>query len=143
MPVLPRTDFKISNFEIVMLYVKDVKRSTNFYHDLLGLEIVFHHEGRTTFAFGSSRIMIHPGHGDEFPATPPNPIGWGVALYLEVDNVDAAIAHLKNNNVSILQQPADQPWGERDAAVLDPDGYHIHLSQPSPRSWLRNLPLIK
>jgi catechol 2,3-dioxygenase-like lactoylglutathione lyase family enzyme len=30
----------------------------------------------------------------------------------------------------ILQEPVDQPYGVRDAAVRDPSGNHLRLSQP-------------
>ncbi|HVT70832.1 MAG TPA: hypothetical protein VHF26_23995 [Trebonia sp.] len=32
--------------------------------------------------------------------------------------------------LEILQVPVDQPYGVRDAAVRDPSGNHLRLSQP-------------
>jgi uncharacterized glyoxalase superfamily protein PhnB len=28
----------------------------------------------------------------------------------------------------ILEEPVDQPWGERVARVEDPDGIHVHVA---------------
>ena len=32
--------------------------------------------------------------------------------------------------LAILQEPVTQPYGVRDAAVRDPSGNHLRLSQP-------------
>jgi lactoylglutathione lyase len=32
--------------------------------------------------------------------------------------------------VEIAEEPADQPWGERVARVLDPDGNLVLIGQP-------------
>jgi lactoylglutathione lyase len=33
--------------------------------------------------------------------------------------------------VTIVEDPVDQPWGERVARVLDPDGSVVHIGQRS------------
>jgi uncharacterized glyoxalase superfamily protein PhnB len=38
------------------------------------------------------------------------------------DDCDAAVDRLRAAGVSVLEPPEDQPWGERVAKVLDPDG---------------------
>ncbi len=37
---------------------------------------------------------------------------------------------LRAAGAEILQEPVDQPYGVRDAAVRDPSGNHLRLSQP-------------
>jgi uncharacterized glyoxalase superfamily protein PhnB len=29
--------------------------------------------------------------------------------------------------VPVKLEPVDQPWGERQATVVDPDGYDVHI----------------
>lgn len=44
------------------------------------------------------------------------------SLWVYADDCDAAVEHLRANGVTIVEEPIDQPWGERVARVLDPDG---------------------
>ena len=45
-----------------------------------------------------------------------------MSLWVYASDCDAAIARLREGGVTIVEEPADQPWGERVARVLDPDG---------------------
>jgi lactoylglutathione lyase len=48
-------------------------------------------------------------------------------LGLYTPDVDATVARLRESGVRIVDEPADQPWGERMARVLDPDGNRVTL----------------
>jgi lactoylglutathione lyase len=52
-----------------------------------------------------------------------------VTLWLYCDDVDAEIARLREAGVEVVREPEDQEWGERMAAVVDPDGNAIYLGQ--------------
>ena len=41
-----------------------------------------------------------------------------------------SVIALRAAGAEILQEPVDQPYGVRDAAVRDPSGNHLRLSQP-------------
>ena len=51
------------------------------------------------------------------------------SLWVYADDCDAAIERLRAAGVTIVAEPADQPWGERVARVLDPDGNHVLVGQ--------------
>jgi catechol 2,3-dioxygenase-like lactoylglutathione lyase family enzyme len=53
-----------------------------------------------------------------------------LAVFIQVDNLDKTFESLRAAGVEILQEPVDQPYGVRDAAVRDPSGNHLRLSQP-------------
>ena len=53
------------------------------------------------------------------------------SLWLYTDDVDAAVADLKEAGVPVIAELTDQPWGERVASVADPDGYVLHIGAPS------------
>lgn len=53
-----------------------------------------------------------------------------LAVFLQVDDLDKTFESLRAAGAEILQEPADQPYGVRDAAVRDPSGNHLRLSQP-------------
>lgn len=134
---------KVTDLQVVVLYVKSVARSAKFYGDLLGLEKVYQVHGRVAYQAGRTLILLHPPDQGEFPKRRPATPGWGVAIYLAVDDVDEAVKRLRAKKAKVFEGPIDEPWGERDAGILDPDGYHVHLSQSGPGSWLRNLPIIR
>ncbi len=50
--------------------------------------------------------------------------------WLTVAAPDKTFESLRAAGTEILQEPVDQPYGVRDAAVRDPSGNHLRLSQP-------------
>jgi len=54
----------------------------------------------------------------------------GVAVSFTVDDVDAATSAAVSAGGSLVDAPADQPWGERQSVLHDPDGHVICLVQP-------------
>ena len=51
-------------------------------------------------------------------------------VHLRTDNLDATFHRVATvRGVEVLQEPADQPWGVRDAAVRDPAGNRIRIEQ--------------
>ena len=51
------------------------------------------------------------------------------SLWAYVDDCDAVVERLRSAGVTIVEEPADQPWGERLARVLDPDGNLVLIGQ--------------
>ena len=49
-------------------------------------------------------------------------------LTVIVPNVDAAVTAARNAGARVLMAPKDQPWGERQAYVSDPDGNLVQIS---------------
>jgi catechol 2,3-dioxygenase-like lactoylglutathione lyase family enzyme len=108
-----------------------LEQSRSFFGDLLGLtQVALPEEDHVAvFAAGSTSLVVHV-HG-EFGGVTPGPDDPGaVLLFLSTPDVDAAVEELRAAGVPIASEPADQPWGERSATVLDPDGYSIFLTQP-------------
>jgi uncharacterized glyoxalase superfamily protein PhnB len=115
----------------VFLYVKDVRRSLEFYNEVVGAEIVQIHAeqegGPYTLGIirlGHFTIMLHPQepHAEEFTDTR---VGVGIHLQLQVPNVDAFYQHCMDEGaiLSLSGEPTDQTWGWREFALRDPDGY--------------------
>jgi len=108
----------------------DMAGITAFYRDLLGFteayrfppspldepEFVVLSLGAAQFGFGRAGSI--PLHGRMRSLETGNRVE--VCVY--TDNVDLAVAFLREEGVPVLFEPADQPWGERAAYVSDPDG---------------------
>jgi uncharacterized glyoxalase superfamily protein PhnB len=113
------------------LYVDDVQRSLEFYHEVVGAEVrQIHAEqqgGPITLAIlriGNFGLMLHPQepHAAEFAN---QKVGLGLHLQLRVDDVDAFYQHCLEQGaiLSVSGEPVDQSWGWREFALRDPDGY--------------------
>ncbi|HEX3679200.1 MAG TPA: VOC family protein [Galbitalea sp.] len=61
---------------------------------------------------------------------PPTPSDAGVAISFGVDDVDASTAAAVAARASIIKEPADQPWGERQSVLHDVDGHVFCLVAP-------------
>jgi lactoylglutathione lyase len=57
-----------------------------------------------------------------------------------VDDVDDTVSALREQGVGVLLEPTDEPWGERNAGVLDVDGYPVYLTQSLEDSWTATSP---
>jgi lactoylglutathione lyase len=49
-------------------------------------------------------------------------------LFVYVDDLDTTIADLRGAGARIIREPAEMPWGERVAAVADPEGNVVSLA---------------
>ncbi|WP_337177138.1 VOC family protein [Paludisphaera sp.] len=115
----------------VFLYVKDVRRSLEFYNEVVGAEIVQVHAEQENAPYSlailrldSFVIMLHAqeAHAEEFADTR---LGVGIHLQLQVDDVDAFYQNCLDQGamLSVSGEPADQEWGWREFALRDPDGF--------------------
>jgi lactoylglutathione lyase len=113
-----------------ILATNDLARSLGFYRDGLGAEVTyrFPEEDEPVYVgleLGGSQIGIGL---DTEPLAPAD--GRRVTLWVYADDCDAAVARLLGMGVAVLEEPADQPWGERVARVLDPDGNQVLIGSP-------------
>jgi len=81
------------------------------------------------FRIGNARFFVSeelPEHG----GTPsPNRLGGTtVAIHLYVDDCDAMVKTMTDNDATVLMAPVDMFWGERFARVRDPFGHEWGIS---------------
>lgn len=113
--------------------VADMERSMAFYVDALGLTLgnilsdddgaAFHSEFQVN---GETILMIGPEGSPEAPhGVSPNSGGYKASFnsYLYVSDVDAFVARAAAAGAEVVEEPADQFWGDRTAYLKDPDGY--------------------
>ncbi|MEU4191793.1 VOC family protein [Kribbella sp. NPDC026611] len=112
----------------------DLPRLLTFYTEVLGGELVYQFppEGPPAYVslrFGQAALGL--GHDPDFK---PADGTAAISLWLYADDCDAAIDRIRRTGLPILQEPADQPWGEREARAQDPDGNLLIIGQRSPGS---------
>ncbi len=115
----------------VFMYVDDVQKTLDFYHEIVGAEVVQLHVeeegGPLTLALlrlGDFTLMLHP-QDEETTDFQNNKLGVGIHLQIRVDDVDAFYHHCLDEGamLSVSSEPVDQPWGWREFALKDPNGY--------------------
>jgi lactoylglutathione lyase len=111
----------------------DLGAALRFYRDLLDAEVRYEFPGPDgepgyvgldlgTTHFGIGRDPAMTAEASE-----------RFALWVYADDCDDAVARLRAAGVPIVAEPADQPWGERVARVLVPDGNLVLIGQAAAR----------
>ncbi len=112
-----------------ILTTRDLGAALGFYRDLLGATVTYEfpapdgEPGYVGLELGSSQLGI--GRDPEATDGPSARF----SLWAYVGDCDAAVARLRTAGVTVVEEPADQPWGERMARVLDPDGNLVLIGQ--------------
>jgi lactoylglutathione lyase len=102
-----------------------------FYRDLLGATVTYEfpgpdgEPGYVALELGTAHLGI--GRDPDATATPSPRF----SLWVYAEDCDAAVERLRTAGVTIVEEPADQPWGERVARVLDPDDNLVLIGQPA------------
>lgn len=120
--------------------VTDFDRSLEFYRDILGFPVQLEAREFGWIEVGPEEPLCKIGlslREEELPQGTITPTG----LVLEVDDMDAFAARLKERRVRFATEPTREPWGGIVADFLDPDGnklqavYHPdHYDTPPPRA---------
>ncbi|HWB76140.1 MAG TPA: VOC family protein [Nannocystaceae bacterium] len=123
----------------------DPDASLTFYRDVLGFEVRndVGYKGLRWITVGpagqpSTSIVLYPpsatpGLTDDERKTVEEMMAKGsyATIVLQTGDVDGAFAKLQAQNVEVVQEPIDQPYGVRDCALRDPAGNMIRLQQQS------------
>lgn len=115
-----------------ILEVTDLPRSLAFWRDQMGGRVSFTWpgpDGEPAYA-GVDLGTSHLGLGGPAAERPTGPRG--VSLWVYTDDCDSLVERLRSAGTPIVEEPADQPWGERVARVLDPDGNLVIIGQRAP-----------
>jgi catechol 2,3-dioxygenase-like lactoylglutathione lyase family enzyme len=105
------------------LYVEDLAPSRRFYAELLGLPVGDEGEWGLVLRAGGVELFLHP-RGDSASRQ-------HVEMTFDVADVDAAMERLRRLGVPVVDEPADRDWGDRDAAVADPDRNTVYFRTTS------------
>jgi lactoylglutathione lyase len=110
-----------------ILSTADLSRALGFYRDLLGGVVSYEFpgpDGEPAYV-GIDVGSSHLGIGLDRTAAAPPGARKAFSLWVYADDCDAAVERLRDAGVEIVEEPADQPWGERVARVRDPDGNEV------------------
>jgi uncharacterized glyoxalase superfamily protein PhnB len=77
------------------------------------------------------RIWLHLTSEMAGLATPASLGGAGGGMVVHVDDVDAHYARAKAAGAEILREPEDEPYGQREYGLRDPDGHSWWFATPT------------
>ena len=111
------------------LIMSDTSSALAWYEKALGAEILSRSpgpDGRIMHAemrIGNSHIYLNDemGGGKSLKALGGSPI----SLWVYVDDCDETVAKVREAGGRVVQEPVDEPWGERVARVEDFDGNRV------------------
>lgn len=126
-----------------MLGVRDMKRSIEFYENVLGFSAKAVMPDReypkyAKFTRFGTEILVQPlglmreGLIENFRFPKESEPGLGVVHYVEFpdyEDIDAYYEELKGKEIAIVKELSDRSWGKRDFMVADPDGHFISFSK--------------
>lgn len=125
------SDMKLDNFRLL---VNDFAASFHFWHEIVGLELIYRDENNIYAYFEAGLARLELIKADYFAAsvgaTQPALIEAeyrGVVVF-RADDVDATYADLVKRGAPPLAPPQDHPAGfARTALLVAPDGYVLEV----------------
>jgi catechol 2,3-dioxygenase-like lactoylglutathione lyase family enzyme len=114
----------IDRIDHVVLTVRDIERTCEFYSRVLGMQVVTFGGGRRALAFGNQKFNLHPA-GKEYEPKAHTALP-GTADYCLITSVplEQVIGHLGACGVEIVLGPVDQTGAAgpiRSVYFRDPD----------------------
>ena len=127
---------RIDRLDHLVLTVKSIPTTCDFYSRALGMEVVTFGENRKALAFGSQKINLHEaGHEVNPKAYRPTP-GSADLCFITLATVSQIMEHFNRLGIEIIEGPVKRTGalGPMESVYLrDPDGNLIEISNyPDP-----------
>ena len=122
-----RKTMKLKN---VLIVVKDIERSRQFYHDLFGLEMILDNNGNMILTEGL--VLQEEKYWREFIGRDIIPENNASELYFEEPDIEAFAERLENYypEVKYVNRLMTHSWGQKVIRFYDPDGNLIEVGTP-------------
>jgi catechol 2,3-dioxygenase-like lactoylglutathione lyase family enzyme len=122
---------KIQRLDHLVLTVKEIETTCDFYTRVLGMQVVTFAGGRKALAFGRQKINLHQ-QGKEFEPKARQPTaGSGDLCFITDTPLNDVIAHLLACHVDIEEGPIQRTGAEGpilSVYLRDPDGNLLEIS---------------
>jgi quercetin dioxygenase-like cupin family protein/catechol 2,3-dioxygenase-like lactoylglutathione lyase family enzyme len=121
----------IRNIDHIVLTVKDIQKTCEFYSEAFRMEVVEFGKGRKALTFGKQKINLHE-HGNELEpkAASAAPGTADICLITETP-ISIFISHLEKKGIDIIDGPVERngAFGKIESIYIrDPDGNLVEVS---------------
>jgi uncharacterized glyoxalase superfamily protein PhnB len=110
----------------------DLEKSLGWYRDVVGFAVEerWEQEGKLTgVQLRAGQVTFMVGQ-DDWKKGRDRKKGEGFRLYcMTTQDIDALAKGIVARGGTLDQEPKDQPWGMRDFALTDPDGFKITIAK--------------
>jgi catechol 2,3-dioxygenase-like lactoylglutathione lyase family enzyme len=119
---------KIKSVSGITCYVKNLNKTARFY-EALGFQIKKREPDHITAYsnwFWIDFVSMDKGaRAEAIKSQDLTDKGAGLSIYLSVDNVDDFYQEIIAHGMKPSSEPQNQPWGNREFLLQDPDGYNL------------------
>lgn len=109
-----------------VLAVKDLEKSGNFYTSKLGFKTLWKGRGWHFLSREKFTVMLGECPDDRSAFETVN---HSYFAYIDVENIDALHREFKTNEVEILSDLTNEPWGQREFSIRTIDGHRIRFGE--------------
>ncbi len=125
---------KIDSLDHLVLTVRDIDATVDFYQRVLGMDAVTFGAGRRALSFGRQKINLHPAAAPLKPhAATPMPGSADLCLLTSTPIPDV-VTHLGRQGVTVEEGPVPRTGATGPILSVyfrDPDGNLIEVSNPA------------
>jgi lactoylglutathione lyase len=112
----------------VILAVKDLNKSVEFYNKILGMPIKRKRDNWVDLGQSGALLSLHPA--SESSPHSGTSLDNGILIGFVIGDVASAVNELKSKDVKIFREIQERGAG-KNAIILDPDDYMISLFEPN------------
>jgi lactoylglutathione lyase len=112
----------------VILLVSDMKKSIDFYKDILGLPLKYQSEEWTEFFSNGTTLALRASKERQKTKSAPT-----MLTGFMINDLDSTVKRLKEKKVKFFKEPREEPFGKH-AIFEDPDDHLISIVQLDAKS---------
>lgn len=114
----------------ILIVVKDIKRSINFYHNLFGLDVILDNDGNVIMTEGL--VLQDREIWREFIGQEIENKSSGSELYFEETDIEGFVERLEKYypEVEYVNRLMTHSWGQKVVRFYDMDGHLIEVGTP-------------
>jgi catechol 2,3-dioxygenase-like lactoylglutathione lyase family enzyme len=114
----------------ILIVVKEIERSRQFYHDLFGLDVLLDHDGNMILTEGL--VLQEKKIWEKFLEKGSIPKSNSCELYFEEQDIEAFLEKLENlyPDVQYVNRLMTHSWGQKVVRFYDLDGNLIEVGTP-------------
>ncbi len=112
----------ITSLYSIAIFVTEIDRAVEFYHEALGLTLTKRGSFGAEFMDNGAHIGVHPAVHPDAKAL----VGRHTGVTFQVEGLLDFCERLHTRNVTFLNEPTQQTWGIM-AMISDPDGNVLAL----------------
>lgn len=124
---------KIASIDHIVLTVKDIEETVDFYQSVLGMDVELFGGNRVALKFGNQKLNLHKD-GSELEPKASRPVPGSVDLcFITETAIEVAMEHVRSKGVDIIEGPVARTGATGKIMSFyfrDPDGNLIEVANP-------------